>query len=78
MPVVLRHLGFVFFFYSNEGNEPSHIHVRKSGGYAKFWLEPIELEYSEGLKVNELAQAESIIKANIVQIKEKWDEIHGK
>lgn len=27
MPTVLRVDGYRFFFYSNEGNEPPHIHV---------------------------------------------------
>jgi hypothetical protein len=36
MPEVFRELGFVFFFYSNEGLEPMHINVRKAGGFAKF------------------------------------------
>lgn len=41
MPVVLRYKGYTFFFFSNEGNprEPLHVHVRKSGASAKFWLE---------------------------------------
>ena len=32
MPVVFRHRGFTFFFYSNEGTprEPIHIHVEKN------------------------------------------------
>ena len=50
MPEVFRELGFVFFFYSNEGNEPMHIHVRKAGGFAKYWMEPIELEFSLVIK----------------------------
>jgi hypothetical protein len=42
MPVVFRQEGFKFFFYSNEGDprEPIHVHVRGSGGLAKFWLSP--------------------------------------
>jgi len=42
MPTVFRHLGFRFFFHSNEGDprEPVHIHVMKDGGEAKFWLDP--------------------------------------
>ncbi|MBC7467314.1 MAG: DUF4160 domain-containing protein [Bdellovibrio sp.] len=27
MPTILRKNGFRFFFYSNEGEEPAHIHV---------------------------------------------------
>src|SRR5258708_4053139 len=29
-----------FFFFSNEGNEPPHIHIEDGDGYAKFWLDP--------------------------------------
>ena len=42
IPVVFRYKGFLFFFYSNEGQprEPAHVHVRGDGGEAKFWLRP--------------------------------------
>ncbi|WP_245428450.1 DUF4160 domain-containing protein [Kumtagia ephedrae] len=42
MPVVFRHKGFRFHFYSNEGEprEPPHIHVMKDDIDAKFWLRP--------------------------------------
>ena len=77
MPEVFRIDGFVFFFYSNEGQEPVHIHVRKAGGFAKFWLDPVELEYSQGMKVSDIKNAEDHIFNNIVIIKKKWYEIHG-
>lgn len=37
-PEVLRIKGWVFFFYSNERNEPPHIHVRRGDAYFKFAL----------------------------------------
>ncbi len=77
MPEVFRKYGFVFFFYANEGNEPIHIHVRKAGGFAKYWIEPIELEFSQGMKVSELKTAEVLITENVELIKNKWHEIHG-
>lgn len=77
MPEVFRKLGFVFFFYANEGNEPMHIHVRKAGGFAKYWIEPIELEFSQGMKVNELKTAANLIKQNVELIKKKWYEVHA-
>ena len=40
MPTVLRSQGFRFFFYSNEGNEPMHIHVTKAEANGKIWMEP--------------------------------------
>ena len=77
MPEVFRKFGFVFYFYANEGNEPIHVHVRKAGGFAKFWLEPVELDHSEHFKVKELYDAESLILENLELIKTKWNEIHG-
>ncbi len=32
MPTVLRVGGYRFHFYSNEGTEPSHVHIRHSEG----------------------------------------------
>jgi len=43
MPTVMRIAGYRFFFYSNEGSEPAHVHVQSGDGEAKFWLNPIEL-----------------------------------
>jgi hypothetical protein len=74
MPEIFRMAGFVFFFYSNEGQEPIHVHVRKAGGYAKFWLDPLELEYSQGMKTKDLARAEELIASHEARIREKWDE----
>lgn len=77
MPEVFRKYGFVFFFYANEGNEPMHIPVRKAGGFAKYWMEPIELDFSQGMKVNELKTAEELIMENVELIKLRWNEVHG-
>ncbi len=38
MPVILRIGRYRFFFFSNESNEPAHIHVRASGDEAKYCL----------------------------------------
>ena len=54
-----------------------HIHVRKAGGFAKYWIEPIELEFSQGMKVNDLKVAEKLIKNHVELIKRKWYEVHG-
>ncbi len=77
MPEVFRKFGFVFFFYSNEGKEPMHIHIRKAGGFAKFWIEPVELDYAQSLKVNDLKTAEELINEHLTLIKDKWHEVHG-
>ena len=54
MPTVLFLYVFRFFFYSNEGNEPAHIHVTKSNCEGKIWLEPeIQIAWMKGFTTKE-------------------------
>lgn len=55
-----------------------HVHVRKAGGFAKFWIEPVELDFSQGMKVADIKLAEELIYEHYELIKEKWYEIHGR
>ncbi|MFN0134324.1 MAG: DUF4160 domain-containing protein [Phycisphaerales bacterium] len=41
MPTILYEKGFRFAFYSADSGEPPHVHVRKGGGSAKWWLDPL-------------------------------------
>lgn len=68
MPTVMRIGPFRFFFYSNEGSEPQHIHVQSSNGEAKLWLEPIEIAWNHGFNERELNQIERHIKDNQVYL----------
>ena len=52
MPTVFRKDGFRFFFFSNEGNEPAHVHVESGDGYAKFWLLPF-VKLAESARYND-------------------------
>ena len=75
MPVVLILNGFRFFFFSNENNEPPHIHVSKGDGYAKFWLIPnIELVEYNDMKVHEIKQAWLITEQHYKLFIDKWNE----
>ena len=53
------------------------MHVRKAGGFAKFWIEPVELDFAQGLKTQDLNKAEELIFENLELIKSKWDEVFG-
>lgn len=74
MPTVLRVDGYRFFFYSNEGNEPPHIHVQKAEKYAKFWLDPVVLADFAGFSSKDLQCIESIIREHLAQLLEAWHE----
>ncbi|TGK06734.1 DUF4160 domain-containing protein [Leptospira semungkisensis] len=61
MPTVLRILGYRFHFYSNEGNEPPHIHCRKENWECKFWLNTISLAENNGFRNHELREIERLV-----------------
>ncbi|MGE0561295.1 MAG: DUF4160 domain-containing protein [Flavobacteriales bacterium] len=75
MPTILTVNGFRFYFYSNENDEPIHIHVEKADGNAKYWLEPVlEEEYSYGFKAKQRKEIEAIIAENINDLITAWNE----
>jgi len=74
MPTVLIIKGYRLFFFSNERNEPIHIHIEKAECYAKFWLEPHYVAANHGFSSKELREISGIIEKNETLIKEKWDE----
>jgi hypothetical protein len=40
------------FFYSNEGNEPIHVHAEKADMECKFWIHVEEVEITEAFSHN--------------------------
>jgi len=78
MPTVLRILGYRFFFFSNEGTEPTHIHVESGDGYAKFWLNPVILADSVGYNSTELNKLRKLTQDNESLFIEKWNEYFNK
>ena len=67
--------GYKFYFYSKEGNEPPHIHVKKAGGEAKFWLTPdVILEYHFNFIVQELKKAVKLVFDNKDTLINQWND----
>ena len=64
MPTVLRIGAFRFHFYSDEGDEPPHIHVRTPEGECKFWLKPIALASPGAIRPHDLREIERLVYAN--------------
>jgi hypothetical protein len=80
MPVVFRHGGLRFFFFSNEGapREPPHIHAKGGGRDAKIWLEPeVAIAESFGFKPGELAVMLRIVTENRELILRAWHDHFG-
>lgn len=78
MPTILRIDGYRFFFFSNEGNEPVHIHVESGAGYGKFWIHPVSIAYSSGYNSSELNRIKKLIEENSTYIKNSWHEYFSK
>lgn len=77
MPTVVMVRGWRIYFYSEEGNEPIHVHARKGGCEAKFWLlvEEFEIEeaWSHGLKSQLRRELRKIIFDNFDLIVDEWN-----
>ena len=74
MPTVLRVGRYRFHFFSNEGQEPPHVHLKAGGDQAKFWLHPIELVWNYGFRAHELNRIERIIEEHRTELMEAWNE----
>ena len=73
MPVALREGPYRFFFYSGDRDEPRHVHVMRDNRVAKFWLDPVRIERSGGLRRSEIRQVQRIIEENQGALLEAWD-----
>jgi hypothetical protein len=77
MPTVLRIGPYRFFFFSNEGQEPPHIHIKAGSDEAKFWLDPIDLSSNYGFNSRELSEIRDLIEVHLDELLEAWHEHLG-
>ena len=77
MPTVSRVGRYRFLFFSNENNEPSHVHVKAESDQAKFWLDPVRLASNYGFKAHELNEIERLVREHQAELLEAWYEHLG-
>jgi len=68
MPTVLRIGPYRFFFYSNEGIEPPHVHVSSAGCEAKFWLQPVGFAWARGYNQHEMREIARYVQEHHVHL----------
>ena len=76
MPTVLRIGAFRFHFYSDERDEPPHIHVRTTEGECKFWLGDVRLARNRGVKPHDLRTIERLVFEHHPVLLAKYHEFH--
>ena len=75
MPTVLLVNGFRFFFFSADGKDPIHVHVKKEDGDGKIWIMPeLRTAYLLDFSLQEEKQIMEIVVENKNLIIEKWNE----
>ena len=74
MPTVLLIAGIRFYFFSGDGNEPPHIHVKKNNAIGKIWLSELTEEYMYGFTVTERRQVKEIVEEHKAYLITKWNE----
>jgi hypothetical protein len=72
MPTILRAGLYRLYFYSNEPNEPPHVHIDRDKLSTKFWLEPVSLASNLGFSAKELRKLQSIVQENQQILLEAW------
>jgi len=76
MPTILFVMGWRFFFYSNEANEPIHIHCRKAEKECKYWLDrenfAVEEAYSYNMNNKDKRKVKKIIFEYFEFIENEW------
>ncbi len=73
MPTVLRVGPYEFFFFSDERQEPPHIHVERDEDDAKFWLGPVRLAANHGFRRHELNRILALVIQHEAFLQEQWD-----
>jgi hypothetical protein len=80
VPVVFRHRGIRFLFFSNEGSprEPIHIHALGGHAEAKFWLDfTVRVADCVGFSARALRELVDVVEQHRAMIEAAWHEHFG-
>jgi uncharacterized protein DUF4160 len=82
VPAILLIHGWRFFFYTNEANEPIHIHCRKAEKERKYWLDRDKFDVKEAFSYRMNGKDKRVVKRIIFEhfeyIESEWDKFEEK
>jgi len=73
LPTILRSGPYRFFFYSNEGVEPAHVHIQRERSVAKFWLKPVSLASATRVAPKDIRDMRKLVEEHRLKLLEAWD-----
>ena len=77
MQTVMRIGAYRFHVYSDERQEPPHIHVRTPDGECKFWIDPtVVLAGNRGLPAHELRAIERLVFEHHDRLRDAYHDFH--
>jgi hypothetical protein len=62
------------FFHSDDRKEPPHMHIERDRDRAKFWLNPVRLQYSRGFSRPEINGLKALVIENEPLLVKAWHE----
>ncbi len=74
MPTILRQDGFRFYFFSNENQEPPHVHIDKNNCTMKIWLHDNTIACTIGYNTKEINKLIKITSKNNLLLERAWHE----
>jgi hypothetical protein len=77
VPTVLRWGAYRAFFYSNERDEPPHIHIRAGDKEIKVWLHDLTLAANMGFAAHEVGDTIRHLRANRLKLMAAWNAYFG-
>ena len=77
MPTVLRTGPYRLFFFSGDREEPAHVHVERDRNRAKFWLDPVRMQESDGFRSSGLRRIEALVWEHQALLLRSWHEFFG-
>ena len=77
MPTILRWGPYRAFFYSADGTEPPHVHVRSGDKEAKFWLDDLSLAVNAGYASYEISDIIRRLRSDRNELLDAWYDYFG-
>ena len=75
MPTVLREGPYRVYWFSQEADEPPHVHVDRDEHSVKIWLDTLTVARNDGFHPVEVGRIVALVRRHRERLREEW---HGR